>query len=125
MAGRQGQGLALVKSITVGTILQLILVAAGHFTPPVARLLAQGSMGIAGVAGLLYSLWGGKVSAGGAAGGGALAGGASACAAILISHLLGDVPAGVVGVGTAGSAVTGAIGGMLGRVLSAPSPQEH
>ncbi len=123
MAGRQG--LALVKSLATGTLLQLILVAAGHFSPLLARILAQGSMGIGGLAGLLYSRWGGKASAGGAAVGGAVAGGASACVAILISHLLGDVPAGVLGVGTSGSTVTGAIGGMLGRVLSAPSPEAH
>jgi hypothetical protein len=123
MAGRQG--LALVKSTAVGTILQLILVAAGHFTPSVARLFAQGGMGISGVAGLLYAVWGGKASAGGAAGGGAVAGGACALIGILISHLLGDVPATIIGVGTAGSAVTGAIGGMLGRVLSAPSSTAH
>lgn len=34
---------------------------------------------------------------------------------VLMSYLLGDVPAGVLGLGTAGSAITGAIGGGGGQ----------
>src|SRR5512143_3712427 len=103
MAGRQS--LALLKSTAVGTILQLVMVVAGHFTPTIANLFAAGGMGISGITGLLYSVWGGKESVGGAAVGGALAGGASALLGIFVSHLMGDVPASLLGVGTAGSAV--------------------
>ena len=53
--------------------------------------------------------------------GGAAAGGLSAFVGILASHFMGDVPVTLLSVGTAGSAVTGAIGGMVGRVLSTPS----
>jgi hypothetical protein len=41
------------------------------------------------------------------------------------SHLLGDVPVALLHVGTAGSVVTGAIGGMVGRVLSTRSEIAH
>jgi hypothetical protein len=42
---------------------------------------------------------------------------------ILVSHLLGDVPAAVLAFGTASSAVTGAVGGVIGKVLSARAAQ--
>jgi hypothetical protein len=50
-----------------------------------------------------------------------VAGGVSAFLGILVSHLLGDVPASVLGIGTAGSAVTGAIGGVIGKLLAPKS----
>lgn len=107
---------ALVKSTAIGTILQLAMVIAGHYSPAVASQFAVGGMTISGIAGLLFSLWsGGKVTA--AAGGGLVAGGVSAFLGILVSHLLGDVPAAVLGFGTAGSAVSGALGGVIGRVF--------
>jgi hypothetical protein len=123
MPGRQGS--ALLKSTALGTLLQLIMVVAGHFAPAIAGFYAAGGMAIAGVAGLLYSVWGGKESVGGAALGGAAAGGLSACLGILASHFMGDVPTTLLGVGMAGSAVTGAIGGMVGRVVSTPSGMVH
>lgn len=112
---------ALVKSTVVGTILQLAMVVAGHYLPAVANQFAAGGMTISGIAGLLFSLWSGQKSAGAAAGGGLVAGGVSAFLGILVSHLLGDVPASVLGLGTAGSAVTGAVGGLLGKMF-APKP---
>ena len=123
MPGRQGS--ALLKSTALGTLLQLVMVVAGHFAPVIAGFYAAGGMAIAGVTGLLYSIWGGKESVGGAALGGAAAGGLSACLGILASHFMGDVPTTVLGVGMAGSAVTGAIGGMVGRVVSTPSGMVH
>jgi len=119
MPGRQST--ALLKSTALGTLLQLIMIVLGHFAPTIAGLYAEGGMAIAGVTGLLYSIWGGKDSLGGAALGGAVAGGLSAFVGILASHFMGDVPVTLLSVGTAGSAVTGAIGGMVGRVLSTPS----
>ena len=119
------QSSALLKSTAVGTLLQLIMVVVGHFAPPIAGFFAGGGMAISGITGLLYSVWGGKDSVGGAALGGAAAGGLCAFLGILVSHFMGDVPAAVLGVGTAGSAVTGAIGGMVGRVLSTPSGIAH
>jgi hypothetical protein len=52
MPGRQS--IALLKSIALGTLLQLIMVALGHFAPSVAGLFAEGGMAIAGLTGLLY-----------------------------------------------------------------------
>jgi hypothetical protein len=97
------------------------MIVLGHFAPTIAGLYAEGGMAIAGVTGLLYSIWGGKDSLGGAALGGPAAGGLSAFVGILAAHFMGDVPVTLLSVGTAGSAVTGAIGGMVGRVLSTPS----
>jgi hypothetical protein len=123
MPGRQST--ALLKSTALGTLLQLIMVVLGHFAPSLAGLFAEGGMAISGVTGLLYSVWGGKESLGGAALGGAAAGGLSAFFGILASHLMGDVPVELLHVGTAGSVVTGAIGGMVGRVLSTRSGIAH
>jgi len=123
MRGRQGS--ALLKSTALGTLLQLLMVVAGHFAPAITGYYAAGGMIISGVIGLLYSVWGGKESVGGAALGGAAAGGLCAFLGILVSHLMGDVPTTVLGVGTAASAVTGAIGGMVGRVVSTPSGIVH
>jgi hypothetical protein len=52
-----------------------------------------------------------------------VAGGVCAFVGILVSYLLGDVAAAVLGFGTASSAVTGAIGGLVGKVLSARAAQ--
>ncbi|HKU60352.1 MAG TPA: hypothetical protein VJQ44_03975 [Gemmatimonadales bacterium] len=123
MPGRQST--ALLKSTALGTLLQLIMVIVGHFATGIAGAFAEGGMAIAGVTGLLYSIWGGKDSLGGAALGGAAAGGLSAFLGILVSHFMGDAPVALLHVGTAGSAVTGAIGGMVGRALSTPSGIAH
>ena len=108
---------ALVKSTVVGTILQLAMVIAGHYSPGIAVQFAAGGMTISGIAGLLFSLWSRQKATGAAVGGGVVAGGVSAFLGILVSHLLGDVPASVLGFGTAGSALTGAIGGLIGKLL--------
>jgi hypothetical protein len=109
---------ALVKATLVGTVLQLAMVIAGHYSPAIANQFAVGGMTISGIAGLLFSFWTRQKVAGTAAGGGVVAGGVSAFLGILVSHLLGDVPASVLGFGTAGSAVTGAIGGVIGKLLA-------
>jgi hypothetical protein len=112
---------ALVKSTVIGTILQLAMVIAGHYSPAIAGQFAAGGMTISGIAGLLFSLWSRQKAMGAAAGGGVVAGGVSAFLGILVSHLLGDVPASVLGFGTAGSAVTGAIGGVIGKMFAPKS----
>jgi LytS/YehU family sensor histidine kinase len=50
--------------------------------------------------------------------GGLIAGGLCAFIGILVSYLLGDVQALVMTFGTASSAVTGALGGWLGKLLT-------
>jgi hypothetical protein len=108
---------ALLKAIVIGTVLQVAMVVAGHYTPAIADRFAVGGITISAVAGLLFSRWSGSKSAGAAAGGGVIAGAVSAFLGILVSYLLGDVPPSVLGFGTAGSAVSGAIGGLLGKMI--------
>jgi len=76
------------------------------------NVFAIGGMAISLVAGVLYAR-AARVARGPAALNGAIAGGACALIGIAISYLFGDVPAAVLGFGTASSAVTGAIGGAV------------
>ncbi|HTT99895.1 MAG TPA: hypothetical protein VMF58_17730 [Rhizomicrobium sp.] len=106
----------LQRSTVVGTVLQLAMVIAGHFVPWVRdNVFMFGGMLISGVAGLLYARevalgwWRGAL-------GGAIAGGLCALIGIGVSVLLGDTPNFVLGLGTAISVVTGAVGGLWGEV---------
>jgi hypothetical protein len=105
----------------IGTALQLLIVVSGHFSPAVAALFASMGMGISGVAGVLAGRTEPPASWRSAAGRGAIAGGVSAFIGILVSYLLGDVPAPVLGFGTGASTVAGALGGLIGRSLSTRS----
>jgi hypothetical protein len=108
----------LVTATVAGTLLQLAMVVSGHYAPAVANLFAAGGMSISAIAGLGYAVLAKPTGIGVAAGGGAVAGGISALAGILVSYLWGDVDAAVLGLGTAGSAVTGLLGGVLGKVIA-------
>ena len=99
----------------VGTVLQLAMVIAGHTNASIAQMFAVGGMGISLVAGVVYAKLAGAGSAGSYAVGGMIAGGVCALIGICVSYLLGDVPAFILAVGTLSSAVTGALGGWLGR----------
>jgi hypothetical protein len=90
------------------------MVVAGHFVPAVAELFAIGGMGISALAGWA-AMKGQTASLAAAAGNGAIAGGVSAALGIAVSVALGDVPTSLLAVGTAGSTVTGLIGGVIGR----------
>ncbi|HET7598699.1 MAG TPA: hypothetical protein VFK09_00305 [Gemmatimonadales bacterium] len=108
----------LVNATLVGTLLQLAMVISGHYAAEVQQLFAPLGMALSLVAGLLYARWARPGTAGVAVGGGAAAGGVCAFAGILVSYLFGDVPAAVLGFGTASSAVAGAVGGLIGRLLA-------
>lgn len=114
---------SIVTPTLIGTGLQLLMVIAGHFSPAIAQLFPVGGTAISGVAGVLAALSGRPASLGSAAGQGAVAGGVCAFVGILVSYLLGDVPATVLAMGTAFSAIAGAIGGVIGKVLSARAAQ--
>jgi len=105
---------ALATAAAVGTVLQVAMVVAGHVSPTVAGLFAVGGMGSSLVAGVLYARLTPTARRGDAAIGGLLAGAICALLGILVSYLLHDVPASLLVLGTASSAVTGAIGGLLG-----------
>ncbi len=111
---------ALALSILLGTVLQVAMVVVGHVRPAVAAWFAVGGMGLSLVAGLLYARLAGP--GGRPIVGGLLSGGACALLGILVSWGLGDVTAAVLGFGTVSSAVTGALGGGLGRLLPGGAP---
>lgn len=114
---------SIVGPTAIGTGLQLLMVIAGHYSPAVKDMFATGGMGISALAGVLAAFASRPASLGSAAGKGAMAGGVCAFIGILVSYLLRDVPAAVLGFGTIGSALTGAIGGLVGKVLSARAAQ--
>ena len=108
---------ALSLAAALGTVLQVAMVLIGHTSPAVAALYAVGGMGISLLAGLAYARWARTAGASAAALGGAIAGALCAFIGILVSYLLGDVPASLLALGTLSSAVTGAVGGWIGRML--------
>ena len=109
---------ALLLATIVGTILQVAMVIAGHSNKSIAGLFAVGGMGFSLVAGVLYVLYSRGTGPASPVLGGTLAGAICALIGILISYLLGDVPATLLALGTISSAVTGAIGGFAGRFLA-------
>ena len=78
---------------------------------------AVGGMGISLVAGIIFVALAKTSSMREALTGGSAAGGICAFIGILVSYLLGDVPASLLALGTISSIVTGAVGGALGRAL--------
>jgi hypothetical protein len=108
---------ALVVATIVGTVLQIIMVVAGHSVPFIKdNLFLAGGLVLSLVAGLIYasmaqSGWGDALL------GGAIAGGVCAFIGIAVSFFLGDVPAAVLVFGTVSSAVAGAVGGAVIRLL--------
>ncbi len=111
-------GNPLIRAAMIGTVLQVLMVVSGHFSPAIAGLFPMVGTGLGGVAGLLAGMWATHQSAGRSAGAGVLAGGAGALIGTIISFLLGDVPVSIVAIGTGASAGAGAIGGLVGRMLA-------
>jgi hypothetical protein len=106
---------ALVYATGVGLVLQVLMVLTGHYLPAVKALFAAGGMGLSLVAGVLYAeraraSWKSDLA------GGAIAGGVCALIGIAISVILGDVPPGLLLLGTAFSVITGLVGGGLGKM---------
>jgi hypothetical protein len=112
---------ALLIAATVGTVLQVAMVVAGHSSPSVAGLFAVGGMGLSLLAGLIYGILDRGTSLGRLAVGGAIAGGICALIGICVSYMLGDVPASLLALGTISSVVTGAIGGAIGKLFARSS----
>jgi hypothetical protein len=111
-----GWGRGLIRATLIGTVLQLAMVVMGHYDPRIASMFAVLGMLLSLVAGVLFGRWSGALGKGGAAAGGLAAGAACALLGILESFYLRDVPGWVIVFGTISSAVTGAIGGLLGRL---------
>ncbi|HEY4305141.1 MAG TPA: hypothetical protein VGM82_11770 [Gemmatimonadaceae bacterium] len=106
---------ALMIATLVGIVVQVAMVMIGHTNPTVKTFFAIGGMGFSLIAGLLYGIIAGGGAIGSLAIGGAFAGGICAFIGILVSHLLGDVPATLLLLGTISSVVTGAIGGAVAK----------
>jgi len=107
---------SLLTASLVGTLLQVAMVVAGHSNPAIKGLFAVGGMGLSLVAGVVYARLARATAKGSASVGGLVAGAICAFLGILVSYLLGDVPASLLALGTISSAVTGAIGGLLGAL---------
>jgi hypothetical protein len=113
---------ALQNATLLGTVLQLAMIVAGHFSPWVAmNVFMIGGMTISAIAGLLYARAAARGYPRGAAGG-AIAGGLCAIIGIAASVALGDTPAMILAFGTLGSTIAGAMGGVIGQMLSTPRP---
>lgn len=111
---------SLQTATIIGTVLQLAMVIAGHFVPYIAmNVFMFGGMGISALAGLIYGRGAGGF--GGAALGGAIAGGVCAVIGIAVSVVLGDTAAMILAFGTLSSAITGALGGVIGRLIGGSS----
>jgi hypothetical protein len=108
---------AVTIATVAGTVLQLAMVLAGHSNASIANMFAVGGMAISLVAGIIYAWQAREATAGGRALGGLIAGGLCALIGIVVSYALGDVTAMILVIGTFSSAVTGAIGGWLGRFV--------
>src|SRR4051794_10014858 len=102
---------ALIIATVIGTVLQVAMVVGGHSNDTIKGLFAVGGMGFSLIAGVIYTIVAGAGTAASLALGGGVAGGVCAFIGILVSHLLGDVPASLLALGTISSIVTGAIGG--------------
>jgi hypothetical protein len=111
-----GWGWMLLRATLIGTVLQLGLAVSGHYDARVANLFAVGGMFLSLVAGLIFSRWSAGARQASVIAGAAVAGAVCAFVGILESYFLKDVPAWVIAFGPASSAVTGAIGGFLGRL---------
>ena len=108
----------LIKSTAIATVVQLIMVIAGHSMPAVAGEFAVIGTTISALAGLLFSLMARGTTTGTAAGGGVIAGGLSALIGIVVSHVLGDVPLATLAVGTGASGVAGIVGALIGQLAT-------
>jgi hypothetical protein len=109
---------ALVVATGIGTVLQLAMVIAGHSNKSIAALFGIVGVSISLIAGVVYAARAKQGSTMTLAIGGLIAGGLCALLGIVVSFLLGDVPAIILLVGTTSSAVTGAIGGAVGRLFA-------
>ncbi len=108
---------SLLIATAIGLVLQLAMVVIGHYVPAIREKgFAIGGMFFSLIAGLAYARMA-HAGWGGALGGGALAGGLCAILGIAVSAALGDVPPVILVMGTAASAVTGLVGGAVGKLI--------
>ena len=109
-----GGTMSAFRNVTIiGTLLQLAMVLSGHWVEFIKlNVFAVGGMLISALAGVIYAR-SARVDRKKSAVQGAIVGGLCALIGIVVSFILGDVPAGILVLGTLSSAVTGAIGGAI------------
>jgi hypothetical protein len=93
------------------------MVVAGHSNKSIADQFAVGGKGFSLHAGLAYAMWARGAPTFSVVLGGLAAGAICALIGIFVSYMLKDVPATLLVLGTASSAVTGALGGWIGSLL--------
>ena len=110
---------ATVRAIGIGTVLQTIMVVAGHFMSPAQQGVLFPVVGtlIGLITGWLAGAGAPGVSLGATAGSGAIAGGVAGALGSLVSTALGDVPLANIVIAGGSTLVTGAIGAVLSRAL--------
>jgi hypothetical protein len=109
---------ALMTATVIGIVLQLTMVFVGHSSADVKNLFAPIGMALSLIAGILYTVISTEVVVRDNVIGGLIAGAVCALIGIAVSCALGDVAPMILVLGTASSAVTGAIGGWIGRLFS-------
>lgn len=109
---------ALLRAAVVGTVLQVVMYAAGHFSTWIAvNVFGFGGMMISAVAGYLYAMDTGHGYFPGATGG-AIAGGVCGFIGIVLSVVLGENASPFIATGTAIAVMIGAIGGLFGQMAA-------
>jgi len=109
---------ALLIATIVGTVLQVAMVVAGHSNKSIAGMFAVGGMGFSLVAGIIYAVTARTGTTMSLATGGLAAGALCAFIGIFVSYMLHDVPMSLLALGTISSAVTGGIGGAIGKFFA-------
>jgi hypothetical protein len=109
---------ALITATVIGTVLQIAMIAAGHYVPFVRdKVFMLGGLALSLIAGVIYA----KMVAANwplTLAGAAIAGGLCALIGIAASVALKDTPPMILVVGTLSSVATGVIGGSVGKLIS-------
>jgi hypothetical protein len=116
MGGLSEQQGPMVKSAVVSVILQLVMAYLAKNNPSLASMLGTvGTPAMAGIAGLLFSMWAKGASTGTAAAGGAVSGIGAGVVTSLLESMLGG---GGMGLGSAGmETATSGVGGLVGAAI--------
>jgi len=122
MGGLSEQQGPMLKSAVVSVILQLVVSYLAKSNPPLASMLGTvGTPTMAGIAGLLFSMWAKGATTGTAVAGGAVSGIGAGVVTSLLESVLGAGGAGMslgaAGMETATSGLGGLVGAAIGSML--------